>query len=163
MTEKKKGKSSIPWTKIKNEYCSGATMRSLSRKYNVPCSTISLRCRTEEWKKVSAQVIDKTEQKVVEKIAERNSNTIDLMNQAVDLLLKKTLDGIDKADTDDSSRMKQYSSILKDLKEIGVYRSDLDRAEQMARIEKLRKESQTEETTQTITVEFKGDIDGYAN
>lgn len=40
----------------------------------------------------------------------------------------------------DKQGLKQLSGVLKDLKEIGIFRAELDRREQEARIEKLRKE-----------------------
>lgn len=163
MTEKNKGKSSIPWAKIKKEYCSGAKLRELERKYGVSHSTISTRIKKEGWKQTSDQISTKTDQKLVEKISDELADTSAKFYMAANLALEKTMSGLQKALEDDSAKIKQYTSILKDLKDIGVFRSELDRAEQMARIEKLRKEAEKEEVDKTIVVEFKGDIDEYSN
>lgn len=55
----------------------------------------------------------------------------------------------------DRQGLKQIASALKDIKEVKMLRSELDRQEQEARIEKMRSESQKhEETAQTIEVVF---------
>lgn len=55
----------------------------------------------------------------------------------------------------DRQGLKQIASALKDIKEVKMLRSELDRQEQEARIDKLRAESQkNEETAQTIEVVF---------
>lgn len=55
----------------------------------------------------------------------------------------------------DRQGLKQIASALKDIKEVKMLRSELDRQEQEARIEKMRAESQKhEETAQTIEVVF---------
>ena len=52
----------------------------------------------------------------------------------------------------DRQGLKQLSSILRDLREIGIFRSELDKREQEARIEKLRKDVEEEKQDTTITV-----------
>lgn len=63
--------------------------------------------------------------------------------------------------TVDRAGLKQLSSVLKDLREIGIFRSELDKKEQEARIKKLQKDASEEEVDTTITVTFMED--GYAN
>lgn len=52
----------------------------------------------------------------------------------------------------DRAGLKQLSAVLKDLREIGIFRSELDKKEQEARINKLRKDTETEEKDTTINV-----------
>lgn len=63
----------------------------------------------------------------------------------------------------DRAGLRQLSAVLKDLKEIGIFRSELDRREQEARINKLRKDAEDEQTDDTIEVTFGEDVEGYAN
>ena len=63
--------------------------------------------------------------------------------------IEKAVDAIDDADT---GAIKQLTGAIKDLKEIGVFRSDMDRLEQQARINKLRKEAEDEQKDTSITV-----------
>ena len=63
----------------------------------------------------------------------------------------------------DRQGLKQLSSILRDLREIGIFRSELDKREQEARIEKLRKDVEEEKQDTNITVTFANGLDEYAN
>lgn len=63
----------------------------------------------------------------------------------------------------DRAGLKQLSSILRDLREIGIFRSELDKREQEARIEKLRKDVEEEKQDTNITVTFANGLDEYAN
>lgn len=60
----------------------------------------------------------------------------------------------------DRAGLKQLSAVLKDLREIGIFRSELDKKEQEARINKLRKDAEEESKDNTITVVFEGDMEG---
>jgi hypothetical protein len=62
----------------------------------------------------------------------------------------------------DRQGLKQLSSILRDLREIGIFRSELDKREQEARIEKLRKDVEEEQKDTNITVTFANNLDEYA-
>jgi hypothetical protein len=72
--------------------------------------------------------------------------------------IEKAVDAVPDADT---GAIKQLTSAIKDLKEIGVFRADLDRREQEARIKKLQKESEEEQKDTTITVTFEGEMGDY--
>lgn len=63
----------------------------------------------------------------------------------------------------DRAGLKQLSAVLRDLREIGIFRSELDKKEQEARINKLRKDAEEESKETTINVVFEGDMDEYAN
>lgn len=62
----------------------------------------------------------------------------------------------------DKSGLRQLSAVLKDLKEIGIFRSELDRREQEARINKLCKDAEDEQETEPITVMLEGDVDEWS-
>ncbi|MBE5873766.1 MAG: hypothetical protein E7287_05075 [Lachnospiraceae bacterium] len=64
--------------------------------------------------------------------------------------------------TVDRAGLKQLSAVLKDLREIGIFRSELDRREQEARIDRLRKDTEVEQKDTEITVTFES-IDDYAD
>ena len=63
----------------------------------------------------------------------------------------------------DRAGLKQLSSVLRDLKEIGLFRAELDRQEQEARINKLRKDAEEEEADNTIIVQFASGIEEYGD
>ena len=63
----------------------------------------------------------------------------------------------------DRQGLKQLSAVLRDLREIGIFRSELDKKEQEARINKLRKDAEEEQTDQTIHVVFEDGIEEYGD
>ena len=56
----------------------------------------------------------------------------------------------------DRQGLKQIASALKDIKEVKMLRSELDRQEQEARIEKLRREAEPEKMTETPKLVVEG-------
>ena len=60
----------------------------------------------------------------------------------------------------DRAGLKQLSAVLRDLREIGIFRSELDKKEQEARINKLRKDAEEGSKDATINVVFEGDMEG---
>jgi hypothetical protein len=86
---------------------------------------------------------------------EKDGSTVEVTRSTEDFTKKKV--AIDRAG------LKQLSAVLRDLREIGIFRSELDKKEQEARINKLRKDAEEEQTDKTITVVFEGNIDEYAD
>ncbi len=62
----------------------------------------------------------------------------------------------------DRSGLKAIASALRDIKEIQMLKTELDRMEQEARIAKLQKESASEEIDNEIKVVIEGDLDIYS-
>ena len=62
----------------------------------------------------------------------------------------------------DRSGLKAIASSLRDIKEIQMLKTDLDRQEQEARIAKLQKDAQEEEQDKDITVVFGSDAEDYS-
>lgn len=63
----------------------------------------------------------------------------------------------------DRAGLKQIASALKDIKEVQMLRSELDRQEQEARIANLQRQAQTEEKSGDITVTILGGNDSWQN
>lgn len=79
-------------------------------------------------------------------MAEQEAQKIDLVETIADKMLQKIDELMDMQEiTASPSNMRQLSMTLKDIREIKGYKTELDRQEQMARIEKLRREAQQEE------------------
>jgi len=143
----------INWTKIKSEYCRGASITALSKKYNVAKSTISVRCNKEQWLASREKRTNRIEQKVERQIIAKKSEYEQAFLEALYELTTKTMEGIKSCAKKNSKSLKEYSSILKDLRDIGVYRSNLDLKEQKARIERLMKDTEKEERTTVYELE----------
>ena len=152
----------INWTKIKSEYCRGSSITALSKTYNVAKSTISVRAKKEKWQISREKRTNRIEQKVERNIIAKKSEYEQAFLEALFELTTKTMEGIKCCAKKNSKSLKEYSSILKDLRDIGVYRSNLDLKEQKARIEKLMKES-TKDTIEdkAIEVSFYDAIEEY--
>lgn len=62
----------------------------------------------------------------------------------------------------DRMGLKQIASALKDVKEVKMLRSELDRQEQQARIDKLRKEAAVEKENNEVKVTILGELEAYS-
>ena len=62
----------------------------------------------------------------------------------------------------DRQGLKQIASALKDIKEVKMLRSELDRQEQEARIDKLRKEAMVEKENNEVKVTISGELEEYS-
>ena len=136
-------------------------MRSLANKYHLSVSTVSARAAKEKWKEAAQKITDKTEQKLIEKNASQKALIKEAYSEAVLELITKTRDGLMLCSKKNSKSLKEYASILKDLKDIGIYRTTLDLKEQKAKIEKLR-EKDDKNTDKEFVINIVGG-DDYAN
>lgn len=62
----------------------------------------------------------------------------------------------------DRQGLKQIASALKDIKEVKMLKTELDRQEQQARIEKLRKEAMVEKESNEVKVTILGELEEYS-
>lgn len=153
------------WNTLKAEYISSdISLRGLEKKYGVPFSQIQKRAKLGGWKEIKDEVKSKSLQKSVDLIsdfkAEECTRAFRIASKVMDKL-EQIVENIDTSDEYATKNLKSITSAIKDLKEIGVFRSDLDRAEQEARINKLRKDAEEESKETTINVVFEGEMDEY--
>ena len=153
------------WKKIKAEYIRGGiSYRKLAEKYGVSFSSISRRMREEKWTDLRKQSESKANAKIVESVAEKETERINMFESIADKLLAQ----IDKIIEDPEvlmhvKSMRDLTGAIRDLKEIKGFKSDLDLQEQKARIDKLRKEAREEsQESKDIKVIISGDLEEYA-
>jgi hypothetical protein len=99
-------------------------------------------------------------QKSLDLIAEEQANECTRAFRVASKVMCKIEEYIDRVDFNDEYAMKNLKTItsaIKDLKEIGLFRSMLDQAEQEARIKKLQKDAEEEVADKTITITFAED------
>ena len=154
------------WTQLRLEYISSkeVSIRGLQKKYGIPYNQIRNRCENEKWLEQREAVTDKSTQKSIDLISDYNAEKCTRAFLVADKVLNKleqVVDTIDPEDTEALRMLKDATYTLKNMKEIGVFRSTLDKAEQEARIKKLQKDAEEENTDTSITVDFTED--GYAN
>ena len=151
------------WKKIKAEYIRGVSYRRLADKYGVSFSSIQKRGAKEKWtdlRKISSR---KSDEKIVESVASQEARRVDGIQTVADMLLEKIKEGVaDGSLIIDSQSIRHITASIKDLREIKGCKSELDMQEQLARIEKLRKEAQTEEESKDIRVVIENSLDDYA-
>lgn len=151
------------WRKIKAEYIRGVSYRRLADKYGVSFSSIQKRGAKEKWTDLRKMSSRKSDEKIVESVASQEARRVDGIQTVADMLLEKIKEGVaDGSLIIDSQSIRQITASIKDLREIKGYKSELDMQEQLARIEKLRKESQTEEESKDIRVVIENSLDDYA-
>lgn len=80
--------------------------------------------------------------------------TVEVIDGKTAEVKRSTEDFTKKKVTIDRAGLKQLASVLRDLREIGIFRSALDKQEQEARINKLRKDAESELPDTDITVTF---------
>lgn len=180
------------WQAVRREYGHGTGIGALSRKYGIPESTLRGRARRENWKKIeptesNAQktYVEKDEQREerlrrVDGLAdsmltclERAVTELDAVERSVKEKVKRE-DGADvtidyaqiiagEKSIIDRGGLRQLTGVLKDLKDILGFRSDLDSREQEARIARLQRELAQDEETRTLRVTLEGGCEEFAD
>jgi hypothetical protein len=155
---KSKKRVEIPekvWEQIREEYISTETSyRQLERKYGVSYAKIQAKARVSDWQGEKEKFKLNRSNKSLDLICEHQAQEISKALMVANKLLDKIERSVDAVEDGDTGAIKQLTGAIKDLKEIGVFRADMDKREQMARIKKLEKEAAEEQTDTTITVKF---------
>ena len=145
------------WSKIKTEYITTDTSyRKLAEKHGVGESTLFARASKERWVEQKEQHQSKTVAKTLEAISKKEASRASRLETVADKVLDMVEAYIDASDPTeiDTQSLKHISGVLRDIKE--VKRNGKDLEEQDARIAKLRKEAEKEDTQSrdvTITIE----------
>ena len=149
--------------KIKAEYIRGVSYRKLADKYGVSFSTIQKVGAKEKWTDLRKKTSRKADEKIVESVASREAKRVDGIQTVADMLLEKIKEGVaDGTLIVDSQSIRQITASIKDLRDIKGYKSELDMQEQMARIEKLRKDVEEDGADKEIKVTIGGDLEVYS-
>ena len=149
----------IDWKTIETEYVTtDISHRQLAEKYGIGRSRLSQYASKEKWSEKRDQHRVKTVSKAVNAIGTKQAEMAaklygvgGLLLDRVNLLLEDNPELL--ADT---SSMKDVSVVLKNLKDLMSVKSDADRREQEARIEKLRKEAERDDVGHAPTLVVEG-------
>ena len=154
------------WKKIKTEYITtDVSLRKLAAKHNVGESTLFARASKEKWVEQREQHQSKTVAKTLDAISKKQVDRAANLVSVADILLAKVkyLVESDAEVMSDTQSLKHISGVLKDIKEIQMIKSDADLREQEARIAKLQKEAEAEETnTEPIRVIIEDGLATYS-
>lgn len=137
----------MDWKRIKAEYIAGGTSyRKLAEKYRVSFSTLRKVAAKEKWTELRNKAEAKEDIKLADSIGTKNANRASKIIDVADKLLDKISETIGMMDTVDTQSLKHLTSALKDLKEIKGFKSEADMREQEARIAKLQREAEENDT-----------------
>lgn len=152
------------WKKIKREYIrGGVSYRKLAEKYGVSFSTLRKVASKEKWTDLRNKAEAKRDSKIVESVASQDAKRLDKIQSVADVLLDKIAEGIENGTLIvEAKDIRALTSSLKDLREIKGIKSDLDMKEQIARIDKLRREAEQDNEQKDIRVVISGELDDYA-
>lgn len=183
------------WEKIRLEYItSEISYRKLAQKYGVDVNTINKRGRDGGWVELRKQYVDKLTAKTMEKMSTKKANQRARVNDLADKLLDKLETAINELDlkvitvrekvtegNEETTReyreaqeggvvsragLRQLTAALKDLKEVKDIVSELNKKEQEARIDMLRKKTDQEDGQASeirFVFEGGGDIEDYGS
>ena len=141
------------WSKIEAEYITTDTSyRRLADKYNVDQATIARKAKKEDWVSKRQRHISTTQAKVLAADTKQRVDRATKLYNAADQLLSKIVKGLETSPIVTANAAKNYSDALKNIKEIHMIRSAEDVEEQKARIDKLRKESMSDNKKEPIQV-----------
>ena len=149
------------WKKIKAEYLAGGTSyRKLCAKYGVPLSTLRRKAQAEQWVQLQEQVEHKVDDSLVEKVVAKELEEAVGFDKLVDQMMLRVKIAIYNVDTNNAKAVNLLVGALKDLQKIkGLDRSDLDAAEQKARIKALeaKSEAQKDDSNDGLVIRIEGD------
>lgn len=153
------------WQEIKNEYVTtDISIRGIQKKYGIPYNRIRDRADVEGWNNERDDFRAKINRKSIDLLVEHKAEECTRAFRVANVILDKIeeiVENIDTTSPDALRDIKSATSSIKDLKEIGFFRADLDKQEQMARINKLRKDAEEEQKDTNITVIIDDDVKKY--
>ena len=179
------------WNLLKTEYVtSQISYKALAQKHGIAYKTLYEHARIDHWSDERRLHTRKTVRKSLDQIGDRQAENLARVDALADELLQKLSRAIgeldmvvtrhrEKGEDDqgcqwqvdyekaepggivDRKGLRQLAASLKDLKEIKALQSELDRLEQEARIERLKKAAREEETDR-IQVVLAEDMEEYS-
>lgn len=156
------------WNKIKTEYLTSDTSyRKLAQKYGVNATTIAKKASKEDWVSQRQQQADRTLSKTLTAVSNRQVNRAARLQKVADKLLNKIEAAVDDYKMEvllvDRQSLRQITGALKDIKDIQMIRSKADLREQEARIAKLLKEAEREDSGHNkVVIQIEGGEDTWS-
>lgn len=146
------------WVAARTEYITtNISYRELAKKYGLSVRQISQVGKDEGWYALKKQNLARIATEAEAAAIDGSRKRYAAMQDAAVALLEKTREGIRDADAGDGKLLRAYSGVLRDVKEVLDLRSELDVAEQEARIEKLRRDAEKDSGGGTeVSIELGG-------
>lgn len=117
----------INWDEIRTEYVSSdVSLRSLARKYGVSPSTITKKCKKEDWESEKESIVSKSNQEVIEQTIDTRKSIAEKCIRILGKMVDKVEESVDIVEPDDITGKKQIVSMLKDLQDMGAFELQAD-------------------------------------
>jgi len=131
---------------IETEYMtSSVSIDELARRHGVPKGTLHKHAKVNDW-------ANKREKKQTESV-EKSIQAVDEWTERIRTVAMSKLEAAwESLEPNDRQGLKYMTGATKDLKDLGFIHNSLDREEQMARIAKLRKDTEDDDKDTSITV-----------
>ena len=146
------------WQDIKTEYITTKTsFRKLADKHGLNKDTIWKKAKEEGWDDLRRQHIDSVQTKILDADIEQKVDRAVRLMTVADKLLEKVEQWVEMGEPISATSIKNLSDAIKNIKEVQMIRTEEDVEEQKARIAKLRKEAEKEETQNNdVTIVIEG-------
>lgn len=149
----------MDWNKLKREYIAGGTSyRKLAAKYDANLSVLKRIAHDEDWVGLREQCKAKTATKIVEIESDKQAERMRRLLKVSDDLLDVVEEAVHSLQVGelimDRTALKSLSGTIKDIKEIQNIKTELDIAEQKARIANLQKQAERDEDSRDVSVEI---------
>lgn len=148
-----KGVVMADWAKIKAEYIRGGiSTRKLAEKHGVSYTTLAKKCRNEQWTASRQHADSKITERIVDACATQKAKKACKELDAAAMLLDKLIEAITGIQPEELDSLYTAASVLQKIKDAKKGLTDLDLQEQEARIAKLRREAEREDTEKSIEI-----------
>lgn len=159
----------MDWGKVKIDYVTDASTsyRSLASRYGVSATQVANRAKAEGWRHLRERHLHEIETKTMNAISSQRVEQIVKIHDTSYALLNKLQEAVDQVDSTalvrNSKLARGLTGALRDIKELLDIKSDADMQEQAARIDKLHRDAQREESSgnDEIIVKLMDGADDY--
>lgn len=157
----------MDWKKIKAEYIAGGTSyRKLAEKHKVSFHTLRKVAAKENWKDLRDETRAKAATKIVEIESDKQADRMKRLLKVSDELLDVVESAVRSLRTGDlvldKTALKSLSGTIKDIKEIQNIKTELDIAEQKARIANLQRQAQADNDAKDVVVKMDPGVEEYS-
>lgn len=145
-----------------------ASYTDLAKKYGVNRTNLAKMATKEKWVEQRERYTTKALTKTLKKLEEKQSERLVKLFDLTDKVLKKLADAVCGESVGTYKNLvlsdpKKLTGALKDIKEIYMIRSAADLDEQQARIEKLRRSTETNDESDEIEITILGGKEEWQN
>ena len=148
----------VDWAALEIEYITNTetSYRKLADKYGMNHTVIARKASEDGWVEKRKQFVSDTQAKTLEKISQQEASRAAKIHSVADKLLNKIEAMADSGRPMNSRDIRALTAAIRDLKEIQNVRSEMDKKEQQARIDRLRKDAESDKQDKMPTLIIEG-------